>query len=196
MDLELADWMLAVVSFMTGTIVPVVYGRLTYEGVSLRQPFDVRGVFQDEKNRQRSELVFSTVVKIVNAQEKSLIIDDIQGAPIMASGIKFEFVGLDLRTSEPGDALHLPPHTEGVQLDYLPLLIKGNTERLITLGIWFRYTTDGFLSEGRDATPTDVFMGAATEPGLKMSFRINGKYRGYVLHAKAFERWKETSPVA
>lgn len=194
MDIELADWVLAVVSFVTGTIVPVLYGRLSYEGVSLRQPFDVRGVFQDQSNKRRGELVFATIVKIVNAQEKSLIIDDIQGAAVRASTLSFEYVGVDLRASEPDGPVHLPPHSaENARLDYLPLLVKSNTERLVSLGIWFRYAPMGSSPQAGDISPTDAFMEVASGPGLRVRFRINGKYRGYVLHAKPSERWKDVS---
>ena len=67
MHLELADWILAVVSFVAGTIVPVIYARLSFDAISVRQPFDVRGVFQDEQDRQRKRVAFSTLVKIANA---------------------------------------------------------------------------------------------------------------------------------
>lgn len=192
MHLEFADWILAAVSFVAGTIVPVIYARLTFDAISLRQPFDVRGVFQDERDKRRKELVFSTLVKIANAQGKPLIIDDIRADSVHGQTTDFEFIGIDLRASKPGGAFHLPPHSfQNNALDYLPLLIKDNSECIITLGIWFRYSELVNRPDTSDSTPTDALMQMAEEPGLKVHFRINGKYRRYVLHAKPSERWKK-----
>lgn len=192
MPLKAADSVLAIVSFFVGTIVPVLYRKLMYEGISLKQPFDVRGVFEDHESRNRHQLVFSTVVKLANGTKESLIIDDIQAQSVSTQAAKYDYVGIDLKTTKPGEAFRLPPQTQiDSTLDYLPLLVKDNTESLITIGLWFRYaiasTHDSMLNA------TDDFMAAVAAEGIAVTFRVNGKYRNYVLRAKPFERWADTN---
>jgi hypothetical protein len=184
-DIPLAGWVLSVVTFALGTVFPVVFRRLSYEGLSLRQPFDILAVSQNDEDQRRCELVFSTLVKVANAGKDSLIIDHIEARSLGEPPAQFIPLGVDLRAYEPGEPVHMPPHTSpDGEMDYLPLLVKGETERVICLGLWFRYSATTL------AEPLEAFTKLAQTPGVKVYFRVNGKYRRYFLHAKRFERWE------
>jgi hypothetical protein len=184
LDIPLAGWVLSVLTFAAGTIVPVIFRRLSYEGLSVKQPLDVRAVFQDDDSQRRSELVFGTLVKIANAGKDALIIDDIQTGSLEGFGGRFTPIGVDVKAYDPHQTIRVPPSPASPEEDpdYMPLLIKDETERLLSLGLWFRYSQS--MSE-----VVDQFGQLAADPGIKVHFRINGKYRPYVLHAKPSDRW-------
>lgn len=198
MDLKLADFVLAIVSFIAGVIVPFVYRRFFFGDLSLKQPFDFRAVFQDKEGRERHQFVFCTIVKLANSSTNSFIIDDIRADSANTKAAKHECVGVDLKTSSPKESLQFPLYKqEGANLtpqdlDHLPFLVKANTELLISLGLWFRYAA--LETGGTTFNPTDDFMTVARDPGIVVGFRINGKYREYTLRAKPFERWTELKP--
>jgi hypothetical protein len=133
MDIKVADSVLAVVSFFAGTIVPVVYKRLAYDQISLRQPSDIRGVFQDADTLKQHQIIFFTVVKLANASKDCLIIDEIRADSVSTFAAGYECVGVDLKTSKPGEEIQLPP--TGPALDFLPFLVKETSELIITLGL-------------------------------------------------------------
>jgi len=189
MDLKLADSVLAIVSFAAGSIVPVVYRRLAFEDLSLKQAFDFRAVLQDKEGRARHQFVYSTVVKAANSSANSVIIDDVHADPVRTAITKYECVGVDLKMSSAGEGFRFPLQ-EVAELDYLPLLVKANLEVLISLGLWFRHPA--LDSHDLTFSPIDDFMAVASGPGIAVRFRINGKYRKYLLRAKPFERWTET----
>ena len=184
MDMPLAGWLLSALSFVAGTVVPVLYRRLSYDGICFRQPADIRAVTQGEGDAVRRLVTFSTVVKVANSNKASAILEDITVKLSRELSRQFKSVGVDVNLLEPGSSVHLPPERDPSGTNQLPALIKSDSERIIALGILFRYS-------GNDPNPVGVLANAIRETGIRVLFRINGKDRGYLLHAKPFERYSE-----
>jgi hypothetical protein len=185
MDIPLAGWLLSVLSFIAGTIVLVVYRRISYEGICFRQPADIRAVTQDTEQRKRRVVIFSAVVKVANAMKESAILEDISVDRIGMARLQFEPIGIDVNLLDPGTPIRIPPETEATGSNQLPALVKADSERMIVLGIWFRYTGD----DPDDAV--SVLTETIEKTGVRVLFRINGKDRSYALHAKPFERYTD-----
>ena len=43
-DVPVAGWILSVITFIVGTIVPVVWQRISYDGISIKQPYEFRAL--------------------------------------------------------------------------------------------------------------------------------------------------------
>lgn len=178
-DIPLAGWLLSVATFVLGTITPFLYHRFFHEGISVQQAYDVRATTQDESEKSQSEAVFSTIVKLANAQKETVLLDGIKVSSFRTAGMEFESIGTELKVYEPKAPIHLPPHTAPDQiLDYLPLLVKPDEERIIAIGFRFRYNP-------KDDTDAVFKLSDYIErQGLQVAFRINGKYRDYVIKVK------------
>lgn len=182
LDISFAGWLLAVVTFLLGTITPFLYRRFFHEGISIQPAYDVRATTQDDSDKAKSQVVFSTIVKIANAGKNTLLLDGIEVASVTSKGITFEPRGVEIRIYEPKTEIYLPPHTAPDNLlDYLPLLVKSDEERILGIGFRFRYSPQE--SSGAGFKLSDF----VEEQGLNVSFRINGKNRTYVLRVKRAE---------
>jgi len=178
-DIPLAGWILSVVTFVLGTIAPFLYRRFIHEGISVQQAYDVRATTQDDNEKEKGEVIFSTIVKFANAQKETVLLDGVNASSVTTDGIEFEPIGFELKVYEPKAQIYLPPHTTPDQiLDYLPLLIKSDEERIIAIGFRFRYKPKN------DENAPFVFGNYIERQGLKVAFRINGKYRNYVTKVK------------
>ncbi len=175
-DIPLAGWLLSIITFMLGTITPFLYQRFFHEGIAVRQAYDVRATTQDETEKHQGKVIFSTIVKFANAQKEAILLDGIEVSSITTEGVYFQSIGFKLKVNEPGDQIYLPPQTTPDQaLDYLPLLIKSNEERIIAIGFSFRYNPK------EDKGAVVKLSNYVEKQGLKVAFRINGKYRDYVM---------------
>lgn len=179
LDIPLAAWLLSVVTFVLGTITPFLYRRFFYEGFSVKQVHDIRAITQNENEKSLDELVFSTIVKLANAQKGTVLLDSVEVPSLNSGGIYFDPIGFDLKIYEPKAQIHLPPNTDpDGTLDYLPLLVKPDQERIIAIGIRFHHNS-------KDDTDAVLKLSDYIEnQGLKVAFRINGKYRNYVMKVK------------
>lgn len=176
---------MSLVTFLLGTVTPFIYRRFFHEGISVQQAFDVRAVTQEEFEKNQSEVIFSTIVKFANAQKETVLLDGVEVSSVKAHGIQFDPIGVELKVYEPKTAIYLPPHTTPDNvLDYLPLLVKSNEERIIAIGFRFRYS-----SKDSEEVNSKLFE-YIEENNLKVSFRINGKYRNYVMKVKRPESTK------
>lgn len=150
--------------------------------MSVQQAFDVRAVTQEDSEKNQGEVVFSTIVKFANARKDTVLLDSIEVSRVKTQDIVFEPAGVELKVYEPGAEIYLPPHTDPDHLlDYLPLLVKSNEERIIALGFRFRYNPKDLLEAPFKLSEH------IEDNGLKVSFRINGKYRNYLMKIKRSE---------
>lgn len=199
-DVGLGTLLLAVISFIIGTLVPTIFRRLSYEGLSIRQPFQmdiVTGGTSDSSNRT----VYVTVVKIANARGESALIDDIQLALPTKDNIDTRLTEIVLRVLSPGDAIYAPLDanvqiiSNGAEIirkeyrfpegsswvfidkplfSYLPFIVKANEELLVAIQFPLSMAVK------------KVLMGSINTP-RKLVFRVNGKYRTYAVHFRDFE---------
>ena len=145
----------------------------------MRQAYDVRATTQDETEEGQGEVIFSTIVKLANAQKETVLLDGIEVSSLKKEDIEFEPSGVELRVLESQAVIHLPPHTApGRLLDYLPLLIKSDEERIIAMGFRFQY------SPRDDADAAFKLSEHIEQQGLRVAFRINDKFRNYVMTVK------------
>lgn len=78
MDIPAAGWILSVVSFLAGTVVPTVYNKISFDGLSVQQAH----VKAFTREKDLNVVVFSTVIKIANAKKESVIVEVIKTSPI------------------------------------------------------------------------------------------------------------------
>jgi hypothetical protein len=178
-DIPLAGWLLSVATFVLGTITPFLYRRFSHEGIAIQQAYDVRATTQDETEKSQGEVVVSTIVKLANAQKETVLLDGIEVSFLKTDGTEFEPSNVELKVYEPKTEIHLPPHTAPDRLlDYLPLLVKSDEERIIAMGFRFQH------SPKDDADAVFKLSRYIERQGLRVAFRINGKYRNYVMTVK------------
>lgn len=173
----LAGWALAVATFLTGTIVPVVYRRVSFEGISLRQAHNVRVVTESATR----VLTFSATVKVANVGRGAVVLDGIRAPDSLSiDDIALHWVGTELKLYSPGAPITLPPsHAEGGE-DFLPVVVASPEERILAIGLRFSYPP-------RDS-PAILLSRHVERHGLTVGFRINGKYRDYTLTVGGADR--------
>ncbi len=176
-DIPLAGWVLSAIAFVLGTIVPTLYSRLYHDGITIKQ-LDHRLVSQEKNEKGELLPVFSTIFKIANAKKESVLIDNIRVnfPSFKLKEITFELNRIDLKCCEPEANKYLPPsNAPDNRLDNLPFIVKSDEIKFIVLGVWFRYT-----SKNSDYA-TKILADFIEAKGLHIAFRINGKYRDYLL---------------
>lgn len=204
MTVDTGTLLLAVISFLTGTLFPIIYKRLTYEGIAIRQPFRLDVILSED-----SRYVFGTVLKIANTQKESALIDRIKlvlprrgnrKVYVGVSDIKIQFLvsgapvyfPLDTdmsvtdSTSDQGSqkTYHFPTApsfliTSQVNYTSLPFIVKPNEERLIALEFAIPKDLNKPLTFDGLQTHTD------RKQQIKILFRINGRYRDYVVRMRS-----------
>jgi hypothetical protein len=178
-DIPLAGWVLSLLAFVLGTITPFIYRRFFYEGLSVQPVLGVRAITQDNSQKTQDEVVFSTVVKFANAGTGTVLLDGAEVSPLAVDEFEFKPIGFELKLYEPKTEIHLPPSTTPDHLiDYLPLLIKSSEERMMAIGFKLKCSPCASLRAMQR-------LGDHIENnGLKVAFRINGKYRKYVIRVR------------
>jgi hypothetical protein len=180
-DVSLAGWILAVITFFAGTIIPVIYQKFSFEGVSIRQPVELRIFVQDEEQKKKDEIIFSTILKFANATNSSVLIDEIILNPSIINNISFTLQEVKFKDFSPGKtySFSVPLSDEkGVALNYLPFIIKSAEERAAVVEFQIAYP-----AENRDSA-FKVLTEYAENNGLMVDIRLNGKYRSYRLNVK------------
>jgi len=180
-DVSLAGWILAVVSFFIGTIVPVVYGKFTFEGISIKQPYELRVFRQNDDQKENNEMIFSTLLKFANATSSSILVDEIKLNPSVIHGIQFYIQNVSFKSFTPEGqySFHVPLSDEkDVALNYLPFIVKSNEEKSMVMEFKIKATT-----EKRNIAFNELSK-YGEKNGLLVGFRINGKYRSYTLYTK------------
>lgn len=176
-DIPLAGWVLSAIAFVLGTIVPTLYSWLSYEGISIKQ-LNHRLVSQEENEKGEDLLVFSTLFKIANVKKESVLIDNIRiKAPsFKLNDITFELNRIDLKFYEPDADKYLPPsNAPDRRLDHLPLIVKSDEFKTCGIGVWFQYKPKN------SDNATKILADFIESKGLHIAFRVNGKYRDYIL---------------
>jgi uncharacterized protein YjbI with pentapeptide repeats len=166
----LAGWVLALVTFAAGTVVPVVYRRFSFDEISLQQAHDVRVVTESDARL----LIFSTVLKVANVGGGAVVLDHIRAPEALSiDGLELRWIGTELKLHSPGAPITLPPSDGDGGPDYLPVVIGSPDERILALGFRFSYPPG--------ASPATRLSRHIERHGLAAGFRINGKYRDYTL---------------
>jgi hypothetical protein len=145
-----------------------------------------------EKGKQGHGMVmFSTLLKIANVQKESILINDVKVSPFKMDGITFKqlegALGSEFQFVGPGETVTLPPSmAEEVEntveiksktgVDGPPFIIKTDEEKVMGIGIRFTYTPN--IGEDNAARAMTKYI---SNKGLRISFQINGKYRGFTL---------------
>lgn len=177
-DIPLAGWVRSAIAFVLGTIVPILYSRLYYEGISIKQRND-RLVSQEENEKGEILPVFSTIFNIANVKKESVLIDNIRIKPpsFKLNDIAFELNRIDLKFYQPDADKYLPPsNAPDRRLDNLPLIVKPDEIKICGIGVWFQYTPPN-----NSDNATKFLADFIEAKGLHIAFRINGKYRDYLL---------------
>ena len=178
-DIPLAKLLLAILSFIAGTIVPVLYRKLSFEGVAIKQPFPFRAVRQDDRDREHHEILFGTVVKVANVRKESLLIDEISLSGLDANGARFSPKRQAYEFIKPGEDFVFPlSFKQDRSQRYLPIIIKPDEEWTLAIETYFEYSPEPTKD------PVDILARKIESDGLRISFRINGKYRAYSLRIR------------
>ena len=178
-DIPLAGWLLSVITFGMGTILPFLYSRFFHEGISIQQ-YDIRATNQDENDKKEKQIIFSTVIKFANAQKESILLEGINTFLVKSEKNNFKPVNFQLSIRDPKEQIYLPPRIEpDVIFDHLPILIKSDEEKIIAIGFKFQYTN---LVD--DENIVHEFGQYIEKHGLPVAFRINGKYRKYAMKVR------------
>jgi hypothetical protein len=140
-DVSLAGWILSVITFILGTIVPAIFQRFSYQGVGIKQPIDIRAVFQSLEDAKKAQIRFLAIIKIANAEKDSVLLDEIRIPSPQIRDVKFKaekdvrLAALDL-----GKTIRIPFSDDPeYNQKYFPLIIKADEEEILGLEIIFHY---------------------------------------------------------
>lgn len=190
-NIPLAGWILSLFTFIAGTVVPVAYNRLSYDGFSVREPQDVLSVGPADAF---GRYVVGTVLKVVNARKDSAILEEINVPDFAISGgipsrpadtQEFEAVGVDVRALQDNEPWGFPIKPRNTSQDQLPLLIHGESERLVQLQVWVR---SSYFR--KDPSTSGLLLEYVRSHGLPIILRLDGKNRNYTIQLKSFERYE------
>jgi hypothetical protein len=175
-NIPLAGWILSLIAFLVGTILPVLYRKYSYDGISLKQLNILRAVLQTGYQRESGAATVSTLIKLANARKDSLLLENITVPSIKTAGVRFRSLGTCLHFLRADEVPHLPfsDSLNWVPNDF-PLIVESDEEKII--GIDFLFQT---LPEDTDNI-TNVLSNHIAANGLPIRFTINGKYRDYVV---------------
>jgi hypothetical protein len=189
LDIPLAGWILSVLTFLVGSIIPILYRRLSYDGISLKQPYCLRAVLQKEQQRESGTITFSTLIKIANARRESLLMENIYVPSLSVSGIRFRSLGTSLHFLRADEIPRLPfSDSDNWIPNAFPLIVRSDEERNIGIDFLFQCSS-------RDTDHiTDTLSNHISAKGLPIRFTINGKYRDYVVRIKRDEAEQTAGP--
>ncbi len=192
-DIPAAGWILSVVSFLAGTVVPTVYEKISFDGLSVQQ-LPIKSVVGANINGNPNVVVFSTVIKIANAKKESVIVEGIEAHSITLPTFSFQPVGIEFKVVGKDESFGLPPAEPqawfstsksppftvpsflGVfDTDHPPIIVKPDEEKVLAVGVRFSYSTTG--TGGASSALFDYIERA----GLPVQIEINGKYRSFTL---------------
>ena len=176
LNIPLAGWILSVIAFLVGSIPPIIYRRLSYDGISLKQLYSTRAVLQQPHQLDSGSVTFSTIIKIANARKESLLLDNITVSSLSVSGIEFRLIGTNLHFLRADEIPHFPfaDTPDWVSNDF-PLIIKSDEEKIIGIDFLFQSS----LIDSKDVT--HILFDHIGTRSLPVRFKINGKYRDYVV---------------
>jgi len=131
-NVPVAGWILSVVTFLAGTLVPVLWNRLSYEGIAIKQPYEFRALTKQAP--ESKEVIFTTLIKIANAKSDPALIDDITLGTNDIDGVQFSLTKISFMDAAPGVTIYIPFDTqEKMPVNYLPFIVTGNEERQIAI---------------------------------------------------------------
>jgi hypothetical protein len=190
-DIPAAGWILSVVSFLAGTVVPTVYEKISFDGLSVRQ-LPIKSVNTIDIFGKHNFVVFSTVIKIANARKESVIVEGIQAPSISLPTFSFQPVGTEFKIVTRNESFGLPPaepqawfsgdtspaatsSVMGSFADNPPIIVKGDEEKLLAVGVRFSYSGTG------TGEASSALFDYVDRAGLPVQIEINGKYRSFTL---------------
>lgn len=178
-NVPLAGWVLSVCTFFLGSIIAPLYERLSYDTVSVGEPFDVRGVNTDDRF---PVINFETELKVANAGKSAITIESVQSPDLRSSSVSFHFISAQMGIM--GKSLNLPFDPPITDKDSgFPILIKPESAELLQLQLHYRYTNE------RGANIIEDLQRLVEQEGIPIALRVNGKLRDYKLRAQPFARY-------
>jgi hypothetical protein len=189
-DIPLAGWILSVATFLLGTILPVVYGRFAFDGISVQQLSNVRSVSTDLEQGTNE---FSTLLKVANVNRDAIVVEGLGAPDISVSGFSFKPLRTEFKFFTKGETIALPPShpivllnpdgstttnipesVKPVAADFPPLIIKSNEDKLLGITIYFACRQ---FEKKNERAIREALYNYIVENGLGIRIRINGKYR-------------------
>jgi hypothetical protein len=200
-NLSAATFALSAISFIAGTIAPWAYTKLTFSGISIAQPGDVRvlsgqmvGVTTTDATKLR--VLFSTYLKVASIGKEPLILESASAPSFDFNGVRFRFIDADaalVEVAEGGKSnVELPispkPHDAKFQF---PLLIKSETQQVVALSLWYRAEALNPIDRFTLEDSISRFGDYVNDHRLTISLRLNGRAREYPLSAGPWVRYQE-----
>jgi hypothetical protein len=176
MDISLAGWLLSLISFIVGTIIPSIYYRYSYDEISVKQ-LSVMTSLAPEKYSKTSEFYMTIIFKIVNARNNSIIIDKITAENFIYKGEKIIPLEIDgLYIHDINKPLRIPIDHDLVKKnikEILPIIITANTENIYRVDVYY----DLKEKYKKIKTYREIASNAFNPKRINLSMRINGKYK-------------------
>lgn len=197
-NVPLAGLWLSVVTFVLGTLVPTIYTQLTFSGIAIQQPSDVRTIFTTIEGlppfaSTRERVTFSTLLKIANANKDAALLEKIEGESFWSKGTHFEFLDADVYQIEADSngkfKFEFPIKAEiGDPTSQLPLLLKPESQQVLAISLWYKADTRSYADSSELSEKFSAYVEASR---LKMSLRLSGKQRDYSLQTGSWARYQQ-----
>ena len=193
-NVPLAGWILSVVAFLLGTIVPAIYKRFSYDGISVQQLSNIRSVsaFPGQKT-----VYFSTLLKVANVDKQAIVIEGLDAAKIAVPGFSLELLRTEFKFFARGEIIALPASHPIVLLqpdgntttdipesvrpvfeDFPPLIVKSDEDKLLGITMYFDCPE---VEKGKEGGVVDALYNYILHNGLPIRLHINGRYRSFTL---------------
>jgi hypothetical protein len=164
MDVAVGGLILALVSFLAGTIAPAIYARLAHSGISIRAVG-----FQVGAPIEATTAYYALIIKAANATGRSVLLDDVRINPFEVHGVTYRPTVTQLVDVTGRTNLVVPTsRDEDPHIDVLPLVLKSDEARVYILEATLR----GDAPHGGDFFVEDF-------ETVSIDFRINGIYRNF-----------------
>ncbi len=179
-DISSVSWVLPVLTFLAGTVVPLVYKKLSFDGLVVKSLIDkVLPISFDENSKGKTNY-YLMVLKYVNAKQQSFIVEEVnpifdrsgdRGANKIASFAEIMEDGSPLKILSRHNSPHsvnIEPDKISLDLNPLPFLIKGQSD--VTVAHLFKV----LCSEGDRSSMVEN-----KNEMIDVQIKVNGKFRSY-----------------
>lgn len=170
MDIPLATWILALVTFAVGTITPFIYRRVFHGGMSIL-PFDIKVARKDDHS---NAIEVGRVLHMANASARSILIDGVKPPNLKVGNAVWRagsVVFVDVTESK---TIHIPLRDSDPST-VLPFILKSDEVKVLALQYTLR------RPEGENDSSADDVDRALDDvwKDSKIRLRINGIFRRY-----------------
>ena len=181
LDISFAGWLLALVSFLVGTILPVIYRRISFNGFVIKNITSNRLFIQIDEQIGTGNFYVLLIFKYLNSNKESVLVEDIQPVFSQIRGSSLKLINSFHENITDKDSIEILKNINNESgskqltqiLSAIPMIVKTNDEKSFA----HLFEVHSSLKDvGK------IFDDYILKNGLEINAKVNGKLRKYEFH--------------